>query len=769
SKLRQQQEATSRSQRKLPTRRAAEEVEDVSSSSSSGSSTAGQEERTGMHTITEMGTSVPAFLGKLWRLVEDPETDDLICWAPSKELLGFCCRQVDISVVLAGSIARWRKTLTYCHSKCLTTVEGVSLLGIKPSLHGSCYHIITSTTIWLVLCANGFHKKVSVELGGLKCDRDEMEFAHQYFCKDHPYLLEHIKRKIASNKTQDPSQAPIKPELMNRMLTEVRSMRGRQEHFDSRLGAMKRENEALWRELALLRQKHHKQQQIVNKLIHFLVSLVQPNRNSGLSMKRRYPLMIDDPSRIQERLKHRKMSKVQRSPTGPAIHELDSSDADLESDYIVAEMLDNDQAPMIESPEHQSVAEENMSEYYIDEPVQLPQDIEVCQNSHSSKKRFKGKKKGEETLLLEVPELDKVMPSPSSATQVENSRPTSSKPIPLATVRSSKLAAMAANMKKNQEVELDLDLDKYQATTETEPKDDSIIKLENILIVPDIMNGEYNQEPDESNGNTLPSSASSLSGNSAGSPIEVLQQNSPDAADVNNGSFGNLDFMTTGTAGNQTTTSMVNQDKQSPLSTQQQQQAQQQQDKNMSLSCVNTSDANFRLGSMEEVDTHLDTMQSELENLRDILRGEGYSIDANTLLGVSNFEKNLFGAEDPMSFGIPVNPDLDPHSNQEKDNDDDNHLNAAEQSDPNRKGELMTYSATPSLLDFDDDIFLGTSSSSPAPAVTDVANTGLSNDPLELSDNKGNIFDSLIAANTSNSPQSQKPSILLKNEDISST
>jgi heat shock transcription factor 1 len=35
-----------------------------------------------MHTISEMGTSVPAFLGKLWRLVEDPETDDLICWSP---------------------------------------------------------------------------------------------------------------------------------------------------------------------------------------------------------------------------------------------------------------------------------------------------------------------------------------------------------------------------------------------------------------------------------------------------------------------------------------------------------------------------------------------------------------------------------------------------------------------------------------------------------------------------------------------------------------
>lgn len=95
---------------------------------------------------------------------------------------------------------------------------------------------------------------------------------------------------------------------MNKMLTEVRSMRGRQEHLDSRLGAMKRENEALWRELAMLRQKHLKQQQIVNKLIHFLVTLVQPSRNGGLSVKRRYPLMIDDSSR--QRNKQAKLSKV---------------------------------------------------------------------------------------------------------------------------------------------------------------------------------------------------------------------------------------------------------------------------------------------------------------------------------------------------------------------------------------------------------------------------------------------------------------------------
>lgn len=43
---------------------------------------------------------------------------------------------------------------------------------------------------------DGFHKVVSIEGSGLKVDKDEMEFAHQFFLMEHPYLLEHIKRKV---------------------------------------------------------------------------------------------------------------------------------------------------------------------------------------------------------------------------------------------------------------------------------------------------------------------------------------------------------------------------------------------------------------------------------------------------------------------------------------------------------------------------------------------------------------------------------------------
>lgn len=142
----------------------------------------------------------------------------------------------------------------------------------------------------------GFHKITSIDNGGLKFDKDEMEFSHPYFQKGHPYLLEHIKRKIANPKAPENEKATTKTDTVTRVLHEVKNMRGRQEHLDSRFNSMKQENEALWREVAILRQKHMKQQQIVNKLIQFLVTIVQPQR-SGLSStlgKRRCQLMIND-------------------------------------------------------------------------------------------------------------------------------------------------------------------------------------------------------------------------------------------------------------------------------------------------------------------------------------------------------------------------------------------------------------------------------------------------------------------------------------------
>lgn len=59
-----------------------------------------------MHSVEELGTNVPAFLAKLWKLVEDPETNDLICWS------SVCNKQSQIS--LSSNHAFVKLIFTYC-------------------------------------------------------------------------------------------------------------------------------------------------------------------------------------------------------------------------------------------------------------------------------------------------------------------------------------------------------------------------------------------------------------------------------------------------------------------------------------------------------------------------------------------------------------------------------------------------------------------------------------------------------------------------------
>ena len=109
-------------------------------------------------------------------------------------------------------------------------------------------------------------------------DREETEFSHTFFLRGQEHLLDQIKRKVnpAASKGVNNFVPSIKSEKVTEVLSEVGVLRERQEDLDNKLDNMRSENEALWGEVLSLRQKHHQQQKIVNKLIQFLSALLQP-------------------------------------------------------------------------------------------------------------------------------------------------------------------------------------------------------------------------------------------------------------------------------------------------------------------------------------------------------------------------------------------------------------------------------------------------------------------------------------------------------------
>nr|XP_058899365.1 heat shock factor protein 1 [Kogia breviceps] len=205
-------------------------------------------------------SNVPAFLTKLWTLVSDPDTDALICWSPSGN---------SFHVLDQGQFAKEVLPKYFKHSNMASFVRQLNMYG--------------------------FRKVVHIEQGGLvKPERDDTEFQHPCFLRGQEQLLENIKRKVTSVSALRSEDMKIHQDSVTKLLTDVQLMKGKQESMDSKLLAMKHENEALWREVASLRQKHAQQQKVVNKLIQFLISLVQSNRILGV--KRKIPLMLNDGS-----------------------------------------------------------------------------------------------------------------------------------------------------------------------------------------------------------------------------------------------------------------------------------------------------------------------------------------------------------------------------------------------------------------------------------------------------------------------------------------
>uniref|UniRef100_A0A8C2YTX3 Heat shock transcription factor 2 n=2 Tax=Chinchilla lanigera TaxID=34839 RepID=A0A8C2YTX3_CHILA len=135
----------------------------------------------------------------------------------------------------------------------------------------------------------GFRKVVHIDSGIVKQERDgPVEFQHPYFKQGQDDLLENIKRKVSSSKPEDNK---IRQEDLTKIISSAQKVQIKQETIESRLSELKSENESLWKEVSELRAKHAQQQQVIRKIVQFIVTLVQ--NNQLVSLKRKRPLLLN--------------------------------------------------------------------------------------------------------------------------------------------------------------------------------------------------------------------------------------------------------------------------------------------------------------------------------------------------------------------------------------------------------------------------------------------------------------------------------------------
>ncbi|XP_031203349.1 heat shock factor protein 1 isoform X5 [Mastomys coucha] len=299
-------------------------------------------------------SNVPAFLTKLWTLVSDPDTDALICWSPSGN---------SFHVFDQGQFAKEVLPKYFKHNNMASFVRQLNMYG--------------------------FRKVVHIEQGGLvKPERDDTEFQHPCFLRGQEQLLENIKRKVTSVSTLKSEDIKIRQDSVTRLLTDVQLMKGKQECMDSKLLAMKHENEALWREVASLRQKHAQQQKVVNKLIQFLISLVQSNRILGV--KRKIPLMLSDSSSAHSVPKYGRQYSLEHvhgpgpySAPSPAYSSssLYSSDAVTSSGPIISDITELAPPSPLASP-GRSIDERNELSDHLDAMDSNLDNLQTMLTSH---------------------------------------------------------------------------------------------------------------------------------------------------------------------------------------------------------------------------------------------------------------------------------------------------------------------------------------------------------------------------------------------------
>ncbi|GAA6016103.1 hypothetical protein JCM11491_000669 [Sporobolomyces phaffii] len=212
--------------------------------------------------------SVPAFLNKLFTMVSDPTTDDLIRWSD------------DGDSFLVPSADKFGKELLprfFKHSNFGSFVRQLNMYG--------------------------FHKVPHLTQGVLKSDGGEspelLEFTNPNFARAQPDLLFFIRRQKAKGDSNNPASASSGSNRNNSnnslagpsgtsasaststssaldlpsLLTDLSAIRKHQTAISADLKDLQQSNQLLWQEALASREKHRKQEDTINKILRFLAGV----------------------------------------------------------------------------------------------------------------------------------------------------------------------------------------------------------------------------------------------------------------------------------------------------------------------------------------------------------------------------------------------------------------------------------------------------------------------------------------------------------------
>ncbi|KAJ7489939.1 hypothetical protein B0H11DRAFT_1047841 [Mycena galericulata] len=194
------------------------------------------------------GARIPAFLNKLYEMVNDEKTNHLIKWSDSGDSF-FVYDQERFS---ENVLPHWFK-----HRNFASFVRQLNMYG--------------------------FHKIPHLQQGVLKSEAgsEHWNFAQQNFRRDQPDLLCLIQRKKAANPTEEDNVESANAALpaanqvldIQSIVNGIAAIKRHQTTISTELSELKRNNELLWQESRAARTRHQKQQDTINRIVKFLAGV----------------------------------------------------------------------------------------------------------------------------------------------------------------------------------------------------------------------------------------------------------------------------------------------------------------------------------------------------------------------------------------------------------------------------------------------------------------------------------------------------------------
>ncbi|KAG1162097.1 hypothetical protein G6F37_002457 [Rhizopus arrhizus] len=190
------------------------------------------------HTTQKLTTqrSVPAFLNKLYNMVDDASTNDLVQW--SKDGLSFIVRKHE-------EFAKIVLPRFYKHNTFASFVRQLNMYD--------------------------FHKIPHIQQGVMIAENEHeiWEFSNPHFQKGRPDLLILVTRK--KNKDRDPTDGDLKNTTY--FADNLIIVKKHQTAMGDQLKELQRDNEILWQETLNSREKYHRHQEAIEKILLFLTAV----------------------------------------------------------------------------------------------------------------------------------------------------------------------------------------------------------------------------------------------------------------------------------------------------------------------------------------------------------------------------------------------------------------------------------------------------------------------------------------------------------------